>query len=216
MLTLVLTRHGLTDRSEPEQYLGQRIKAHLTEGGRAAARSLGERLQGVDFDRVISSPLERAVETARLIRGGGEVDTDSRLAEIDYGDWEGSTVDLIRSRFPEERAAWEVDPAGTRIPGGESAADVAVRLTGFLAELLENGAATSSRSACVLLVAHSTVNRVLLSIALGTPLADYRRRFKQDWANLTVLRFGGTLQDGALLLLGNDVAHIRGVRGETW
>ncbi len=221
MLTLVLTRHGATDRSEPEQYLGQRIEAHLTEAGRAAARALGERLTGVDFQRVISSPLERAIETARLIRPIDSVESDDRLAEADYGLWEGHTVEEIEARWPDERAAYEADPGRNAASGGESGQDVARRLGSLLEELVEwarpSGPARGQEADHrVLLVGHSTLNRVLLAVALGVPLCDYRRRFRQDWVNLTVLRFGKRYGGGWQLLLCNDMAHLRGTSGATW
>ena len=221
MLTLVLTRHGATDRSDPEQYLGQRIEAHLTEAGRAAARALGERLTGVDFQRVISSPLERALETARLIRRTDLVEPDDRLAEADYGLWEGHTVGEIEARWPSEREAYESDPGKSAAAGGESGQDVARRVGSLLDELLEwagpvQPAGGQDQDRRVLLVGHSTLNRVLLAVALGVPLRDYRRRFRQDWANLTVLRFARRYGGGWQLLLCNDMAHLRGISGATW
>lgn len=221
MLTLILTRHGATDRSEPEQYLGQRIEAHLTESGRTAARALGERLTGVDFQRVISSPLERAIETARLIRPTDPVEPDDRLAEADYGLWEGRTVGEIEARWPAEREAYEADPGRNAASGGESGQDVARRVGSLLDELVEwagpvQTAGGRDQDRRVLLVGHSTLNRVLLAVALGVPLRDYRRRFRQDWVNLTVLRFGKRYGGGWQLLLCNDMAHLRGVSGATW
>jgi hypothetical protein len=50
---------------------------------------------------------------------------------------------------------------------------------------------------------------------LGLPLADYRRRFRQDWTSLTVLRWE-LRADGALLMLSNDQSHTKGTRGATW
>ncbi|MBA3796548.1 MAG: histidine phosphatase family protein [Chloroflexi bacterium] len=218
MLTLVLTRHGATDRSDPEQYLGQRIEAHLTEAGRAAARALGERLTGVDFQRVISSPLERAIETARLIRPTDPVEPDDRLAEADYGLWEGHTVGEIEARWPVERDAYEQDPAGNSASGGESGQAVGKRVGSLLDELVRRTSRSSGDEGDyrVLLIGHSTLNRVLLATALGVPLRDYRRRFRQDWANLTVLRHGRRYGGGWQLLLCNDMAHLRGTRGATW
>ncbi|MEJ7753173.1 MAG: histidine phosphatase family protein [Candidatus Limnocylindrales bacterium] len=221
MLTVVLTRHGATDRSDPEQYLGQRIEAHLTESGRTAARALGERLTGVDFQRVISSPLERALETARLIRPTDLVEPDDRLAEADYGLWEGHTVGEIEARWPAERSAYETDPGRNAASGGESGQDVAQRVGSLLEDLVEWAGPPASPGAQevdhrVLLVGHSTLNRVLLAVALGVPLCDYRRRFRQDWVNLTVLRFGKRYGGGWQLLLCNDMAHLRGTSGATW
>ncbi len=215
MLTIILTRHGETDKSHPEQYLGQRIPAALTETGRAAARALGERLADVHIGRVISSPLTRAVETAALIRQTAEVETDDRLMEADYGDWEGHTLEQIEAGWPGERQRWEADPASFGTPNGESGEDVARRVRASLEEL-GAWAAGAGPGARVLLVGHSTLNRVLLCEALGVPLRDYRRRFRQDWANLTVLRFAQGHPPRALLLVANDVSHLHGISGATW
>ena len=67
MLTLVLTRHGLTDRSTPEQHLGQRIDVSINDAGRRQAEALARRLAPVAFDRVFTSPLFRARETAAIV-----------------------------------------------------------------------------------------------------------------------------------------------------
>ncbi len=91
MLTLVLTRHGLTDRSDPEQHLGQGIDIGLSVAGRAQAVALGGRIGAERFDRVVCSPLLRARQTAAAIAGDRPVELDDRLAEMDYGDWEGLT-----------------------------------------------------------------------------------------------------------------------------
>jgi broad specificity phosphatase PhoE len=74
----------------------------------------------------------------------------------------------------------------------------------------------TDRARLVLAVAHSTTNRILLAIALHIPVRDYRRRFRQEPANLTVLRFWASAEHGAELLLANDVSHVRGIRGATW
>lgn len=216
MLTVLLTRHGHTDRSEPEQYLGQRVQASLSERGRRDAEALAQRLEGVSLDRIISSPLGRAVETAQILAGriGSPVETDERLTELDYGAWEGLMVEEIDRRFPGERAEYDANPALTRVGGGESGLDVAARLSHFFDDLLDWWQKEAVDRTC-LLVGHSSLNRVLLAVLLDVPLADYRRRFKQDWANLTVLRWESRA-DGPLLMLANDEAHSKGVRGATW
>ena len=218
MLSVLLTRHGHTDRSEPDQYTGQTVEAHLTETGVAGAKALGERLKGVAIARVISSPLERALDTARLIRPDQVVETDERLMEADYGEWEGLTTEDIEGRWPAERARWEADPASVPYPAGESGNDVARRARSFLDDLIGWEAALGEPESDhrVLTVGHATLNRVLLAVALDVPLRDFRRRFRQDWVNLTVLRFDRGSGDGATLLLGNDLAHVHGIRGATW
>ena len=216
MLTVLLTRHGHTDKSEPEQYLGQRIRASLTERGRRDAQALRDRLEGVRIDRLIASPLGRAVETAQILASGQDVsvETDRRLSELDYGVWEGLTVDEIDRRFPGERELYEENPGIHPVGGGESGLAVAARLGAMLEDLLGWWQAEAADRTC-LMVGHSSVNRVFLAVVLGVPLADYRRRFKQDWASLTVLRWQ-TREDGPLLMLANDESHSKGVRGPTW
>jgi broad specificity phosphatase PhoE len=236
MLDLLLTRHGLTTAGE-KAVLGGQLDVALTDDGRAQAAALQRRLAGVRIDRIVASPMIRALETAQIVAAGRPVEVDERLREMDYGRWEGLIAAEIDARDPELRARWERDPAGTRNPGGESGDDVAARARRFLVDLLaaevppvgaaevvvrrspdaggsrpdvSEAAAEAEGERRVLVVAHGTFNRILLCVALGLPVADFRRRFLQDRANLTVLRFEpGDTPDGAQLVLSNDVAHLR-------
>ena len=217
MLTLVLTRHGLTDRSVPEQHLGQRVDVDLSSPGRAQAEALGRRLSGIRFERIVASPLWRARETATIVRSvlpdPPAVELDDRLLEMDYGAWEGLTYDQIEALDAATRSRWEGDPAAHACPGGESGDAVAGRATAFLLELIDwhdlRHGAGSAGERPVLVVAHSTLNRVLVCVATGVPIREFRRRFSQDPANLTVLRFehGSGPADARMLLL-NDTAHL--------
>ena len=215
MLTILLTRHGHTELSEPDRYLGRRIPASLSEHGRQAATALGDRLKSVPIDRVISSPLERAQETARLIVGDRalDVETDERMIEFDYGAWEGMTVDDVSSKLKDEFELYDANPAIYRPGGGENGNQAAVRALALIDYLLEWWAGNGDRT--ILLVGHSSINRVLLAAVAGVSLADYRRRFLQDWTNLTVLRWESP-DSGPLLVLLNDMAHNRGTSGDTW
>lgn len=217
MLTVLLTRHGHTDRSEPEQYLGQRLHATLTDRGRRDAAALAERLAGVSIDRIVSSPLGRAIETAQILAANNtaSVETDERLMELDYGAWEGLTVEEIDRRFPGQFELYETNPAMHEIGGGESGQEAAARVSNLIDDLLHWGLAAGAPDRTCLLVGHSSVNRILLALVLGVPLADYRRRFDQDWASLTVLRWKSRAS-GPLLRLANDQAHIKGISGNTW
>lgn len=233
MLTLVLTRHGLTDRSVPDQHLGQRIDVSLNEAGRRQAAALAARLAGIPFDAVVTSPLFRARETAEILAPGRAVVADPRLRELDYGAWEGRPVAEVLATDGPARRAWEAAPDTERCPGGESGADVAARVTGFLDDLLaeqrhwyareafraatEGVGVSAEPERLVLVVAHSTLNRILLSVALGTDLGAYRRRWLQGHLNLTVLRWRGSAGVGeAQLVVANDRAHLRGPGEPPW
>jgi broad specificity phosphatase PhoE len=239
MLTLVLTRHGLTERSVPEQHLGQHLDVSISDDGRRQAAALAKRLAGVRFDRAITSPLFRARETAEIIaastsgpdgRGDPVIDADPRLREMDYGAWEGRTYEEIEASDGAYRREFEASPDQLSCPGGESGLDVADRVRSFLSDLLDEHrswrarasfrAATSAPGAAgqrlerpVLAVGHATTNRILLCVALGVSVAEYRRRFIQDPANLTVLRWQpDAAADEAMLLVMNDRSHLVSAR----
>jgi broad specificity phosphatase PhoE len=243
VLTLILTRHG--EAAPGDIMLGGQLDVMLTPDGRREAEALAGRLAGVRIDRIISSPMLRALETAQTVATGRPVEVDERLRELDYGRWEGLTYDEIDARDPALRARWDHDPGSTHSPGGESGEDVAARGLSFLVELLEAELATAAAHAAatgrhspdpggsrrpvtesqaeaegerrVLVVAHGTFNRILLCVALGLPVAEYRRRFLQDRANLTVLRYEhDDTPDGAQLILGNDVGHLRAEGEAPW
>jgi len=225
MLTLVLTRHGLTPRSVPEQHLGQRIDVELSDAGRTQAQALAVRLAATRFERIVSSPLLRARQTAEIIVAGladpAAVTTDPRLLEMDYGEWEGHTYDEIEATDRLRRHAWEADPASFRCPGGESGGDVAARARSFLDDLLvaqpDSHEPDEPGALPVLAVGHSSFNRILVCVALDLPVREFRLRFLQSQVNVTVLRFEhGIGPSDARLVLLNDVAHVRPATATPW
>jgi broad specificity phosphatase PhoE len=117
---LWLARHGETEWSRSGQHTG-RTDMSLTETGRTQAVALGERLRGDSFAVVLTSPLSRASDTARLAGFGDVMVVDEDLREWDYGDFEGRKTDEIREQYPDWtiwRGPW---------PGGESIDQVAAR-----------------------------------------------------------------------------------------
>lgn len=147
MTELILARHGETEWSRDGRHTG-RTDVPLTANGRDEAERLREPLAGRGFTRVLSSPLSRAVDTARLAGFGEVVETRDDLLEWDYGEYEGITTATIR----EGRPGWLLWRDGC--PGGESADQVGARVDRVLAEL--DGAEGDA-----LLFAHGHVLRVL-------------------------------------------------------
>jgi probable phosphoglycerate mutase len=107
-----LARHGETAWSLTGQHTG-RTDLPLTERGQRNARSLGERLNGLTFARIFTSPLQRAAETCRLAGMGAAAEVDSNLVEWDYGDYEGRRTSDIHVEHP----GWQLFRDGC--PGGE-------------------------------------------------------------------------------------------------
>jgi probable phosphoglycerate mutase len=172
--TLVLVRHGETEWSKSGQHTG-RTDIPLTDRGRDEALALRDRLDGWTFARVLSSPLSRALDTARLAGFADDVETDEDLLEWDYGDYEGLTTEEIRSRRPR----WSLWADGT--PGGESAATVGTRVDRTIKELRDADGDD-------LLFAHGHVLRVLTARWIGLPPTD-GRLFALDPATISVLSY---------------------------
>lgn len=129
---LVLARHGETAWSRDGRHTG-RTDIPLTDAGRDEARQLGELLAGRAFSRVMSSPLQRALETARLAGFGDRVEVDPDLVEWDYGIYEGRTrLDIAR-----EIPGWTV--WSQPMIGGESLEALGDRADRVIARLLPTG-----------------------------------------------------------------------------
>ena len=115
-----LARHGETPWTITGQHTG-RTDLPLTERGEANAHRLGERLSGLTFAKVFTSPLRRAIRTCELAGFGSVAQIDADLVEWDYGAYEGRlTVDILK-----ERPDWQLFRDGC--PGGESPQQVAAR-----------------------------------------------------------------------------------------
>ncbi len=127
-MEIVLARHGETEWSRDGCHTG-RTDIPLTENGHREALLLREALREWSFERVLSSPLERALETCRIAGLGDRVETTEDLLEWDYGEYEGITTAEIRQSRPD----WKLWRDGC--PGGESAADVGRRVDRVLADL---------------------------------------------------------------------------------
>jgi probable phosphoglycerate mutase len=116
-----LVRHGETEWSRSGKHTG-RSDIDLTDLGREQARALGARLADHSFALVLSSPMRRALDTARLAGFEGRVEVDVDLCEWNYGAYEGITTPEIR----ESVAGWTVWTHP--IPGGETPDEIANRV----------------------------------------------------------------------------------------
>lgn len=124
-LQLVLIRHGETEWSRVGRHTG-RTDLPLTEVGRQEAVDVARTLHDWSIDKVYSSPLSRARETADLSGFGAEVSIDERLLEWDYGVYEGERTAEARATIP-DWSVWTHE-----ILGGESVEEVGARVDAFL------------------------------------------------------------------------------------
>jgi probable phosphoglycerate mutase len=154
-MAIYLVRHGETEWSLMHRHTGG-TDLPLTAQGESQAKGLGTRLEGVEFDRVLSSPMRRAAETAELSGVRPKAETTPLLLEFDYGEYEGITsAEIERSR-----PGWDLWRDGC--PGGESPQQVVDRGLRLLAELEPK----SDRNYA--LFAHGHVLRAVAVAYLGT------------------------------------------------
>jgi ribonuclease H / adenosylcobalamin/alpha-ribazole phosphatase len=181
---LLLLRHGQTELSVQRRYSGRGDPA-LTELGRrqaeAAARYLAQR---GGIAAVISSPLQRAYDTAAAAAQGLGLDVtiDDDLIETDFGAWEGLTFTEAAERDPELHRRWLRDTS-IEPPGGESFDDVMARVCRARERIVER-----YQGATVLVVSHVTPIKTLLRLALDAgPGILYRLHL--DLASLSIAEF---------------------------
>jgi probable phosphoglycerate mutase len=123
-----LVRHGETEWARLGRHTG-RTDVPLTDVGRAQAQAVRSKLAGHEFALVLSSPLSRALETARLAGFGDVVEVDRDLMEWDYGEYEGLTTPQIREKVD----GWTIWTRGA--PGGETPDDVGKRCDRVIARV---------------------------------------------------------------------------------
>jgi broad specificity phosphatase PhoE len=203
---LYLVRHGATDANEqdPPVLQGDGIDLPLNANGRRQAVRTAELLSGLPIARVYSSPLLRALETARAIAAphGLDVHTEADVREACIGEWEGLDWGTIERRYPRAHARFQDDPGTNSYLGGESYGDVLARAAPAVERLLQRHAGEA-----IALVAHNVVNRVLLSRLLGIEL---RRAKSIPQANGCVNLITWRARTTALVTL-NSVFHVADV-----
>jgi probable phosphoglycerate mutase len=197
MATFLLIRHAMCDQVG-RTIAGRAPGVSLNVQGRQQAKALARRLSGLQIEAVFSSPLERALETARPIAEecGLQVQTLAGLNEIDFGEWTGRALEDLAPG-----AQWQLFNryrSGTRIPGGETMLEVVARSARELERLQQ----THSDGSLVAVVSHGDVLRALIVHSLGMSL-DLMFRLELDPASVSVLDLAS--QGPRLLLLnGGD------------
>jgi broad specificity phosphatase PhoE len=198
---LYLVRHGATQLTAEDRFAGD-IGVELSAEGRSQAERLAARVRDHGISAIYSSPLSRAVETARIIATGCSLEPrlSDGLREIHHGHWEGLARQDVETRFAAEYAAWEEDPFTFAPEGGESGVSVLARALPAVREIVVRHAGLN-----VLAVSHKATIRLLLSSLLGFDPRGYRDRLDQAPACLNVLDFRDPVR--ARLMLFNDTSH---------
>jgi len=200
MTELILARHGETAWNVAEVFRGQ-SDVDLNEVGLKQAELLADYLRGRKIEAVYSSPLQRALKTARAIasRQRLEVIVSQGLNDLKFGEWEGMQVTEVRKKYPALFAEWEQTPHLVKIPGGESLDNVAQRAMALVSEV------TARRSGAVVFVAHRVVTKVLILALLGLDNSHFWR-IKHDTAAITTFTLEKT---GWCLTEHNNTSYLK-------
>jgi broad specificity phosphatase PhoE len=137
--TLLFVRHGSTQWTAPPSRYQGRTDLPLSAHGRAEVEQLADRLHAIKFDAIYSSPLRRARETAVALAYGRllPLETDDRLVELSYGDWEGKRHAEVEEDEAESLTAWTSGVSSP--PGGESRIELTRRVSAFLDDVIGQG-----------------------------------------------------------------------------
>lgn len=202
-MKVYLVRHGETDWNKENRCQGF-VDIPLNKSGIEQARLIGEYYKGIPVDMVYSSPLERAVETARYITDYHKLEMKRHddLRELNQGELEGLTPQELGSNHSELLKEWFTDPANVIMPGGESLQQLQDRAWPVVNDIFTNNHGAET----IVVVSHNLAILAVLCKAINLDLAHFRG-LKQSQAAINMLetnRFGGIT-----LALLNSISHLQ-------
>ncbi|HEY2833223.1 MAG TPA: histidine phosphatase family protein [Sporichthyaceae bacterium] len=188
MATVLLVRHGRSTANTSGVLAGRTPGIGLDDKGREQAAAVAERLARLPLAAVVSSPLQRCLETVAplLAATGGRVRKEKRLAECDYGDWTGRSIkELMKEKV------WKVvqtHPSAVAFPGGESMAAMAARAVDAIREWDQRLSAEHGSAAVWVACSHGDLIKAVVADALGMHL-DLFQRIVIDPGSVTAIRY---------------------------
>lgn len=192
MTRVLLVRHGRSTSNAQGTLAGRSPGVALDKVGISQVSDLAERLASVRITHLVSSPLQRTIETAKIIAraqtgpGKPKVRREAGVVECDYGRWSGKKLKKL-SKDP----LWPVvqnHPSAVTFPGGESMLDAAARSIAACRAWALTGAEQASESAVVVIVSHGDIIKSVLADALGMHL-DMFQRLVVEPASLSIVNY---------------------------
>jgi probable phosphomutase (TIGR03848 family) len=193
MATVILVRHGRTTANATGLLAGRAVGVSLDQAGRKQAALTGERLAAVPVVGVVSSPLERCQQTARLIldrqAGTPYAPLESDLTECDYGHWQGRMLTDLATE--DLWSAVQSQPSSVIFPGGESMAAMQARAVAAIRRHDAAFEADYGPGAVWVAVSHGDVIKSIVADALGMHL-DLFQRINVGPASVSIVRYGAS------------------------
>ena len=191
---IYIARHGETAWTITGQHTGL-TDLPLTAQGENNARGLGERLKGIEFAKVFTSPLQRARRTCELAGFGASAEVDNDLVEWNYGEYESLRSVEIRAKRP----GWDLFRDGA--PGGESPAQLTTRADNVWKRV-------RTITGNVLIFSSGHFIRVLVARWIGLEPSVHSNSFLLSTASLSAVGYDQDLSR-PVVRLWNDTHHVR-------
>jgi phosphoserine phosphatase len=212
---VIILRHGQSSYNSQGRIQGRSDLSILTDRGQSDAKLTGAAFQGLEFDAVYCSPLQRAHQTATTVLASlGQQDrlhTDDRLLEIDLPLWETMLNQEVREKYAEQYQIWKEHPQELQMSrsqaDGSQQAFYPVLALYAQATTFWQGILPQHQGKTILIVAHNGINRALISTALGIPAHLYHS-IQQSNCGVTVLNFSGVWGDNVQLESLNQTSHL--------
>ena len=204
MTRIILVRHGHVEWLAPERFRGRAELPLSSRGRRQAQATAGCIAATWQAEAVYTSPLGRCRETAAAIAAPFRLEPrpNDGLVDIDYGKWQGLTREQAKERWRDETELWFRAPHLAAIPGGETLSALLSRATAAVLDIPRR-----HPDGTVVVVAHDSVNRVLLLFALDLPMSRYWH-LQQDPCGVNRLVF----DDGSFIIGSiNETQHLSGL-----
>ncbi|MBW4663159.1 MAG: histidine phosphatase family protein [Chroococcus sp. CMT-3BRIN-NPC107] len=200
-LTLYLLRHGQTECSRNNAFCGS-VDPELTNDGLEMAQGFATAYQSLEWQAIYASPMIRAIATAKPIAEKLGIDLELRdgLKEINYGLWEGQTVEKVSKEYHDDYIRWTADPAWYPPTGGELAVAIASRALVVIEEIKQR-----YTSGNILIVSHKATIRIILCSLLGIDVGRFRFRLGCPVGSVSKVEFGA---HGPLLQSLSDRTHL--------
>ena len=198
MSRIFLLRHAHSIANSKGILAGHLPNIPLSKDGLKQRDELNQRLVGVEFDQILSSPIQRCLETISIYRNDKNLVLSDYLKDVDYGDWSGKRMTALNRRKEWRRI--HSTPATVRFPNGETLPEVQIRAIAGIESLIK------PKSKNVLVATHADVIKVMILHALGTHLNNLNRLTINN-ASISILDF----EDGDyhVLRVNDDTSTIK-------
>jgi len=202
-MRIYLVRHGETEWNRARIFQG-RSNLPLNQEGRKQVKALALALKNKPLNAIYTSPLIRALETARLIKVFHPlipIFEEKGLIEMDLGEFDGMKAQDWAEQYPDFRKAWNENPASVKMPGGESLKEVQVRAK----DTLERITRIYPPDTTILISSHNFVNLTILCDLLEIPLHRFRELRQENAAFNVICKKG----DRLYVELVNERSHLK-------